>query len=149
MITTAFSNSLIPSEADIDLARESTRLWDKLSAKERSTVEIQIGGQSVPLSPGVAQLIADALHEVAAGKPLAMVPLEEELSPNEVAELLNVSRNFVIKLIDRQELPARMVGTHHRIRLVDALAYKQQNDAGRRKTLAKLVSEAQELNMGY
>ncbi len=78
-----------------------------------------------------------------------MTPVDAELSTEQAANLLNVSRPFVIKLIEQGKLPARRVGKHRQIRLGDALAYKKRSDEQRRAELQKLVREGQDLKMGY
>jgi excisionase family DNA binding protein len=83
------------------------------------------------------------------GVSFALAPLDAELSPEEAAKLLNVSRPYLKRLLRKGEIPFRMVGNRHRVRLVDVLNYKNRIDRERRKVLAELAAEAQELGMGY
>ncbi len=148
MVST-FENSLIPSASDILLARESSRLLGGLKLNKSGSVGLQIEGKQVKLPAALARVLMGALDRLAEGKGLAVVPLDDEISTQEAADLLNVSRPFVIKLLDGGEIPSRKVGRHRRVLVADVLAYKEKNDAGRRKALAELVAQAQELKMGY
>jgi excisionase family DNA binding protein len=74
---------------------------------------------------------------------------EAELTTGEAANLLFVSRPFLMKLLEGGKIPYCKVGNRRKIKLKDVLAYKKASDAQRRKALRELVREAQELNMGY
>jgi excisionase family DNA binding protein len=89
------------------------------------------------------------LTNLAKGNVVSIVPADAELTTRQAAELLNVSRPFVIQLVESQQLPCRMVGTHRRIRYQDVMDYKARNESARLEVLAELAREAQELNMGY
>lgn len=78
-----------------------------------------------------------------------LIPIHAELTTQEAADILNVSRPFLIKLIESSEIPCRKVGRHRRIRFEDLMNYKQQIDSARMQALDELASQAQELNMGY
>ena len=74
---------------------------------------------------------------------------DRELTTQQAADLLNVSRPHVVKLIKEGKLQAHKVGTHHRIRLDALLAYKRGRDADAHDALTELVADAQELGLGY
>jgi excisionase family DNA binding protein len=136
-----------PTEKDIETAR---KVRSRLAEKRHVLIEITISGESLPLSEGFAEAIYKALAEVAKGRRLAIVPDEDEVSPNEAARILNVSRPFLIGLLDKGEIPFRKVGSsHRRIPLADLLAYKEKTRARSRKLLADLTTEAQESGLDY
>ncbi len=86
---------------------------------------------------------------MAAGKGVALVPLDAELTTVQAAEVLNVSRPYLLKLLDQKAIPHRKVGTHRRIRMEDVMNYKNAIDREREKVLEQLTQEAQALDMGY
>lgn len=77
------------------------------------------------------------------------MPTHAELTIQEAANLLNVSRSFLVKSIDSGEIPYRKVGRHRRIILADLMSYKQQADHQRMQALDELASQAQTLGVGY
>ncbi len=80
---------------------------------------------------------------------LARRPAPVELTTQQAADLLNLSRQYVQRLLDEGKIPSYKVGADNRVRLDDVLVYKQKSDADRFDALKQLVAEAQELNMGY
>ena len=78
-----------------------------------------------------------------------MAPINAEMTAQEAAEFLNVSRPFVVKQMETGILPHHKVGTHRRIRFQDLLAYKKDIDQRRELSLSELTSEAQKLGLGY
>jgi excisionase family DNA binding protein len=107
------------------------------------------------ISPGVAlpsaalPLLARLLAEMGQGHAVALLPLETELSTQQAAALLNVSRPFLVGLLDQRQLPSRKVGKHRRVLLRDVLDYKRRDEARRHAILDELTAEAQELGLGY
>jgi excisionase family DNA binding protein len=105
--------------------------------------------QTIPLPAAAVRLLANILDGMAHGKAIAVLPCGRELTTEEAAQLLNVSRPFVAKLVDEGKLPARKVGRHRRIRLEDLMAYKRRDDEVREQALTELAAMSQELDLGY
>jgi excisionase family DNA binding protein len=80
---------------------------------------------------------------------LSSLPYHAELTTQESADILNVSRPFLVKLLESKQIGFRYVGKHRRILLQDILKYKENIDRARNETLNELVAQAQELNMRY
>jgi excisionase family DNA binding protein len=89
----------------------------------------------------------DLLKETAAGNAVTLVPVEPEITTQQAADLLNVSRPFLVGLIDNGILRARMVGKHRRLPLGDVLAYKADQFAKREQALDEIVAFDQELGL--
>ena len=109
------------------------------------------GGQraSVPIPAAVLELLQGILVQMAQGNAVTLVPVHAELTSQQAADLLNVSRPFLIERLEQGDIPFRKVGTHRRIRLRDLMAYKHAIDQQRTAALDQLTSQAQELGMGY
>jgi excisionase family DNA binding protein len=83
-------------------------------------------GERVRLPASVYTLLARVVHELAHGNAVTIVPIHAELTTQQAADLLNVSRPFLVKLLESGEIPFHHVGTHRRIRFDDLMAYRQR-----------------------
>ena len=106
-------------------------------------------GEPVTLPLSALPLLTRLLAELGQGHAVALLPVETELSTQQAADLLNVSRPFLIGLLEQRRLPARKVGKHRRVLLRDVLDYKRRDEARRHAILDELTAEAQELGLGY
>lgn len=145
--------SKAPSEKDSALARTSSIQLAKLLGAAREFLIRARGpshtGGAIPLPRSAVRLLVDILAQMAQGNAMTLIPLHAELTTQQAADLLGVSRPFLIELLSAGRIPFRRVGTHRRIRAGDALMFKQRHAADRRAVLEKLVADGQELDMGY
>ncbi len=95
------------------------------------------------------KLLLEILTQMAEGNAITLIPIHVELTTQEAANLLNVSRPFLIKLLEEGKIPFHKIGTHRRIRFIDLLHFKQHSNKISQKALDELVEQAQELDMGY
>lgn len=93
------------------------------------------------------KLFVEVLDELARGNAVTVAPVHAELTTQQAAELLNVSRPYLIGLLEAGTLPYRKVGTHRRIRLADVLTYQQADEERRRSIQRALTNEAEELGL--
>ena len=98
---------------------------------------------------GAVSLLMDILEAMAAGRGITLIPENAELTTVQAAEILNVSRPFLIGLLKSKAIPHHKVGKHRRVRMEDVMAYKDRIDREREAVLDQLVAEAQEHDMGY
>jgi len=106
--------------------------------------------KTVAIPSSTASLLADILERLGAGQQVLLESPEAELSTQEAADLLQVSRPFLIdRLLETGTIPFHRVGTHRRVRLGDVLGYKRKREERRQASLRELAKEAQSRGMGY
>lgn len=117
-----------------------------------SSISVLNDGQpceTVVVPQEALRLLVDVLAQMAQGNIVTLFPIHAELTTQEAADLINVSRPFLVKQLESGKLPYRKVGTHRKIKFQDLMDYKDSMDCDRRKALQELTEQAQELNMGY
>ncbi len=145
---------IVPTEHDAQLAEASSRVLATFAQEPDSpTIRVKPAGacREVEVTlPAVAfRLLIHILEQMAQGHALTVLPVQAKLTTQQAAELLHVSRPYLVKLLDTGEIPSHKVGTHRRVRYQDLAAYKQRIDAKRREALNALAAQAQELQLGY
>src|SRR5262245_40625680 len=151
-MTTAALTTVPPSKEDAELARSSGRRLASLARRGRPlTLRIRDAGEekTIKLPAGAVKLLQAILEDMASGRAVTILPQNAELTTQQAADFLNVSRPFFVQLLEQKKLPFRLVGKHRRVRFEDVLRFKENIDAERRKVLDQLAAEAQELKMGY
>ena len=122
-------------------------------ARRRSTeiisLRIQDSDEVINIPLKALKLLSSIIENMAEGKSIALMPTDAEISTQQAADILNVSRPHIIKLLEKGELPFKKVGSHRRILLQDMLKYEAKFKSDRRKNLDYLAKEAQKLNLGY
>lgn len=145
------------SEEEIRLAESSSKsLQDIIRIHEEgegeaSTLRISIereGGKTVAALPEAAvSLLLSVLKELGQGREVVVIATDTEVTTQQAADFLNVSRPYVVKLLEEGKIPYRTVGPRRRVRVADLLAYKAEEEADRHRGLDALAAEAQKLGM--
>lgn len=139
----------LPSESDATLAKETSRVLAS-RLKKAGPIRLRIvdnPSRKLELPSQAVQLLVRILEEMARGNAVTLIPVHAELTTQEAADLLNISRPSFIQLLDEGQIEFRKVGTHRRIRFESLMAYKRKADARRRAALNELAAYDQELGI--
>jgi excisionase family DNA binding protein len=146
--------TVTPTQQEQQLAEASSRVLATYVKSGESLCQIRVireddATQDVTIPSGAFELLVEILTQMARGNAVTLTPVHAELTTQEAADILNVSRPYLVKLIESKEIPARKVGTRRRVRYQDLMVYKQRIDEQRMNILDELAAQAEELNMGY
>jgi excisionase family DNA binding protein len=152
-ITTSAREPVVPTAQEAAIAREASRTLAPY-VDHLENLRFQVGEErnkthKFPLPPSAIRLLLDLLTEMAAGNAVTLIPVHAQLTTQQAADVLNVSRPFLVRLVEQGKIPHIKVGTHRRILFQDLMRYKKTIDADRQKALDELVKESEKLNMGY
>lgn len=138
---------LVPDQNDSELAAAASR---ELARASKASISVRLeDGTDLQLPKAVTPLLVKILTEMAQGNAVTLIPLHAELTTQEAANLLNISRPHLTKLLDRGDLKHHKVGTHRRIRFQDLEDYRLSQEKTRGEALEELARQAQEEEMGY
>ncbi|GAB1824097.1 hypothetical protein HerbRD11066_72610 [Herbidospora sp. RD11066] len=152
MMTVRTPKSLEPGKVDAqDAGRAMRRIKDYLATHPGSddilvTGELA-GDETLVLPRDVVTMLAYMLTQLAEGHGVTAMPNHAELTTRQAADLLNVSRPYLVGLLDAGKIPHRLVGRHRRIRFEDLMAYKRLNDADTHKAADDLIALSEELDL--
>ena len=142
-----FGNRL-PSADDRQIANQLRRILASQKAgeaklhipdpKTRNPVEIT-------LTPAMSDLFLELLRHIGSGDAVTLVPIHQMLTTQQAADLLNMSRPYLIRLIEKGDIPHSMVGRHRRLKAEDVFAYKAARDKIRSKAMDELIADGSDL----
>lgn len=145
----------LPKPEVTEAAKVALRAFAAIPGRRASsrTVQVRPEGDGRPISATVPreafELFLEILGQMANGNAVTIVPVHAELTTQQAADLLNVSRPFLIGLLDEGKIPFRMVGVHRRVKAADLIAYQRRDEAERKKVLDELTAEAEKHGLGY
>jgi excisionase family DNA binding protein len=140
-------DTAIPSPEDAELATHASQaLAPKVEAELRVTLD---DGTELTLPRAATRLLHHLLTQMSLGNPVTLIPIHAELTTQEAADYLNISRPFLIKLLEANKIPLHMVGTHRRIKFTDLESFRKKAEQERQSAMEELTRQAQELGMGY
>ncbi len=152
-MTSRTREPIVPTAQDAAIAREASRMLapyiDHLENLRFQVGEERKASQKLSLPASAIRLLLDLLTEMAAGNAVTLIPVHAQLTTQQAADVLNVSRPFLVSLLEEGKIPHVKVGTHRRILFEDLMRYKNSVDRERRKALDELVTQSEALGMGY
>ncbi len=148
------NRAVFPREKEIAAAVESHRqlaafLSTKLETQQIEILDEEQRSHTVHLPVSALRLLDRVLSEMAIGNAVQVVPIHAELTTQEGADLLNVSRPHLVKLLEENVIPHTKVGCHRRVKFVDLMDYQQRRTSESRQVVDELAAQAQELGTGY
>lgn len=145
--------TVVPTKKEAELAEQSINiLLSYIKSTKHPMFELlnkEHQGKQITIPAPALRLLIDILAQMARGNAITLIPVHAELTTQEAADMLNVSRPYLVELLEQGKIPFRKVGTRRRILVNDLLHYKEKIDKARLKTLEELAEQAQELDMGY
>ena len=139
-----------PTEQDAEIAREATAKIIQF-VRERQPLNVRVDdseqSESIVLPAGAVALLKDILQAMAAGQGITLIPQHAELTTVEAANILNVSRPYLIKLLEAGEIPFHKVGRHRRVFMDDLMKYMEESDKKSRVAMGELVTLSEELGL--
>lgn len=144
------SDSILPPEpAESDDLRALAELLARTEAQARGARILGPNGEVAPLPPSAVGALRRVVDALSAGKTVTLVPHRPELTTRQAADVLHVSRPFLVRNLLGREIPYDKVGTHRRVRLDDVLAYRERRARERRALLDSMTAAAQDVPGGY
>ncbi|NMF66313.1 helix-turn-helix domain-containing protein [Brasilonema octagenarum] len=120
------------------------QLEDILNNQDSQAKLIGANGEQIDIPESLYQVLRHVVHAMASGQAVSLVPHSYEMTTQQAAEFLNVSRPYVIKLLEQGEIPYIKVGSHRRVCFEDLVRYKEQRDKKRREALNELTQFLQD-----
>lgn len=154
MTANDLSRTSLPLEQEVQAAAKGQRALAAYLATQGEIQRIQIYDEKnkahqVELPTSALRLLVDILAELADGNAVKVVPIHAELTTQEAADMLNVSRPHLVKLLEEGVLPFHKTGKHRRIRFADLMGFKAEQDRANERAMEELAKQAQELQLGY
>lgn len=153
MLVTNATEAIMPTDQDTQIARVSSAALGPLlhhQGTSEAHILLRTGSDSetdIVLPLPAVHLLFHALQEMAKGNAVTLLPVDTELTTQQAAELLRVSRPSLIKMLDEKKLPYRKVGAHRRVLYEDVLFYLKAERARRAKVMEELVAETERLGL--
>lgn len=145
------SSHNLPQAAEIEAARQALRALCRLERDGDTLLRVEVPGGKKPVTALVPQSAFDAflkiLQQMSSGEDVMVFRQDAELTSQQAANILNVSRPYLNKLLEEGEIPFRKVGRHRRIQAMDVLEYKQQAYKKSGEALDELARLSEELGL--
>jgi len=136
----------VTQPSDDTVRAEASRLLKALGRSRHPKVSLP-SGENAELPRAAADALLDALQAVADGKQIVVLGADRDLTTSQAADLLGVSRQYLVRLLDEEAIASYLVGSHRRVRLDDLVAFKAQRDEKRRSQLDEMVRVAEDAGL--
>lgn len=143
------TDPLVPDETEMTIAKTAAERLKTVAAAGQD-INIVVSGQSnivVPMPARAVHMILRVLEAMAEGTPISVIPHAAELTTQQAADYLNVSRPFLIKLLEEGKIPFRKVNRHRRVKVADLFAFEKNSRREREEAIAAMAAEAAELGL--
>ncbi len=151
-MTTTLTNLNLPEPHESELAQRGQRelaayLSTKLQTQRISIVDEDDKTHIIELPTSAMTMLMEILGELAAGNAVQIVPVHAELTTQEAANILNVSRPHMVKLLEKGNLPFHKIGRHRRVLFADLMEYKKRRENESLNAMQALADQAQDTGM--
>jgi excisionase family DNA binding protein len=149
-MNTFLSNQNLPSDPSLitEAEAEAIKQLEHILNHENSQLKlVAANDEEMTIPDSVLRVLRQVVQAMASDKNVSIVTYNPELTTQQAADLLNVSRPYLIKLLEQGELPYILVGTHRRVKFEDLIKYKQQRDTKRRELLQELIEISEEAGL--
>jgi len=151
-MTTTLTNLNLPDPHESELAQRGQRELAAYLSTKLQTQRISIVGEddkthTIELPTSAMTMLVEVLGELAAGNAVQIVPVHAELTTQEAANILNVSRPHMVKLLEKGNLPFHKIGRHRRVLFADLMEYKKRRENENLNAMQALADQAQDTGM--
>lgn len=142
--------TFVPTDEETERAKNFSRILAREFAPVESvTIQREGSDESIEIPKQVFNVLMRVLAVMSEGKAFSLIPMDKELTTQQAADILNVSRPYLNKILDLGEITHRKVGRNRRIKLSDLMEYKKSQEQKSKAALQQLADQSQDLNMGY
>jgi excisionase family DNA binding protein len=142
--------TFVPTDEESERAKNFSRILAKEFAPAESvTIQRDDGEESIEIPRQVFNVLMRVLAVMSEGKAFSLIPMDKELTTQQAADILNVSRPYLNKILDLGDIAHRRVGRNRRIKFSDLMEYKKSQEQKSKDALQELADQSQELDMGY
>jgi excisionase family DNA binding protein len=142
--------TFVPTDEETERAKNFSRILAKeFGPAESVTIQREDGDESIEIPKQVFNVLMRVLAVMSEGKAFSLIPMDKELTTQQAADILNVSRPYLNKILDLGDIAHRKVGRNRRIQFSVLMEYKKSQEKKSQDALQELADQSQELDMGY
>ncbi len=145
MAITTHDEPMLAPEADVQTIHALEHWLSQVDAG--ATRLVAPDGATIPLPESINRMVREIVHALAGGNAVTIVPVHTDLTTQQAADLLNVSRPFLVQLLESGTIPFHRTGSHRRVRLTDVMTYRRTRGQARRAALQAMAREAQDMGL--